>query len=62
MLSQYAAWLTATFPWLFWESAYYLIAQGREIPAIGISAIILTAVWSVALSVAALWQFQRSEV
>lgn len=62
MLSQYAAWLTAAFPWLFWESAYYLVAANREIPAIGFSAIILTAVWTVALIAAALWKFQRSEI
>lgn len=62
MLSQYAAWLTAAFPWLFWESAYYLVAANREIPAIGISAIILTAVWTVVLVIASLWQFRRSEI
>ena len=62
MLSQYAAWMTAAFPWLFWESAYYLVAQGRQIAAIGYSAIILTAVWCVVLIAAALWSFQRSEI
>lgn len=62
MLSQYAEWMTAAFPWLFWESAYYLIAQSREVPAIGISAITLTAVWCAVLAVAALWTFERSEV
>lgn len=62
MLSQYAEWMTAAFPWLFWESAYYLVAQGREISAVGLSAIILTAVWCVVLVVAALWSFERSEV
>lgn len=62
MLSQYAEWMTAAFPWLFWESAYYLVAESREIPAIGVSAIVLTAAWCVALAAAALWSFQRSEV
>lgn len=62
MLSQYAAWMTAAFPWLFWESAYYLVAGSREVPAIGVSAIILTAVWCAVLAAAALWSFERSEV
>jgi ABC-2 type transport system permease protein len=62
MLSQYAEWMTAAFPWLFWESAYYLVAEAREVPAIGFSAIILTAVWCAVLTAAALWTFERSEV
>jgi ABC-2 type transport system permease protein len=62
MLSQYAEWMTAAFPWLFWESAYYLVATSDEVPAIGVSAIILTAVWSVVLVAGALWSFERSEV
>lgn len=62
MLSQYAEWMTAAFPWLFWESAYYLVAQSREVAGIGISAIILTAVWSAALVAATLWSFERAEV
>lgn len=62
MLSQYAEWMTAAFPWLFWESAYYLVAQSRELSAVGVSAIVLTAVWCVILAAAALWSFERSEV
>jgi ABC-2 type transport system permease protein len=62
MLSQYAEWMTAAFPWLFWESAYYLVATSEKIAGIGISAIILTAVWCVVLIAGTLWSFERSEV
>lgn len=62
MLTQYAEWLTAAFPWLFFETAYYLVAEGREVPAIGVSAIVATALWSILLVAAALWSFKRSEV
>lgn len=62
MLSQYGEWTTAVFPWLSWQAAYYLVATGEKIAGIHISAIIFTAVWSVALVAATLWSFERAEV
>jgi ABC-2 type transport system permease protein len=61
LLSNYAGWLTAIFPWLFFENAYYLSERGW-MPATGISAIVATTVWSVVFVVLALWRFERAEV
>lgn len=61
LLSNYAGWLVAVFPWLFFENAYYLVERGW-MPATGVSAIVATAVWSVAFVVLTLWRFERAEV
>jgi len=45
LLSNYAGWLTAIFPWLFFENAYYLVERGW-MPATGVSSVVATAVWS----------------
>lgn len=61
LLSNYAGPLTAIFPWLFFENAYYLVERGW-MPASGVSSIIATAVWFVVFVVLALWRFERAEV
>lgn len=61
LLSNYAGWLTAIFPWLFFENAYYLVERGW-MPPTGVSSIIATALWSVVFVILALWQFERAEV
>ncbi len=61
LLSNYAGWLTAIFPWLFFENAYYLVERGW-MPATGVSSIIATTVWSVVFVFLALWRFERAEV
>jgi ABC-2 type transport system permease protein len=61
LLSNYASWLAAIFPWLFFENAYYLVERGW-MPATGVSSVIATAVWSTVFVVLALWRFERAEV
>lgn len=61
LLSNYAVWLTAIFPWLFFENAYYLVERGW-MPATGVSSVVATAIWSVVFVVLALWRFERAEV
>ena len=61
MLSNYAPWLTAVFPWLFFEWAYYLTI-GDPIPAAGPASIIAAPIWSALFIGLALWRFERTEV
>ena len=61
LLSNYAGWLVAIFPWLFFENAYNLSEQGW-MPTTGVVSVVATAVWSVIFVVLSLWRFERSEV
>lgn len=61
LLSNYAGWLTAIFPWLFFENAYYLVERGW-MPPTGVSSIVATTLWSAAFVVVALYRFERAEV
>lgn len=61
LLSNYAGWLTAIFPWLFFENAYYLVERGW-MPSTGVSSILGTTLWSAVFVVLALWRFERAEV
>ena len=61
MLSNYTPWLTAVFPWLFFEWAYYLTI-GDPIPAAGPASIIAAPIWSALFIGLALWRFERTEV
>ena len=61
LLSNYAGWLVAIFPWLFFENAYNLSEQGW-MPAMGTISVAATAVWSVVFVVLSLWRFERVEV
>ena len=61
LLSNYVGPLTAIFPWLFFENAYYLIERGW-MPATGVISIAATVVWSIVFVFLALWRFERVEV
>lgn len=61
LLSNYAGWLVAIFPWLFFENAYNLSEQGW-MPTTGVISVVATAVWSVIFAVLSLWRFERAEV
>ncbi len=61
LLSNYAGWLTAIFPWLFFENAYYLVERGW-MPATGVISIVATAVWSIVFVILALWRFEHAEI
>ena len=61
MIASYAPWLTAAFPWLFFQSGYYLVTRG-EIPAYGLISIPATALWSVLFVFLALRGFERAEL
>ncbi len=61
LLSNYAGWLVAIFPWLFFENAYNLSEQGW-MPTTGVVSVVATAVWSVIFVVLSLWRFERAEV
>jgi ABC-2 type transport system permease protein len=61
LLSNYAGWLTAAFPWLFFENAYYLAERGW-MPASGVISVVATTLWSAAFVLLALWRFERAEV
>lgn len=61
LLSNYAGWLVAIFPWLFFENAYNLSEQGW-MPTTGVISVAATAVWSVVFVALSLWRFERAEV
>ncbi len=61
MIANYAPWLTAAFPWLFFQSGYYLVTRG-EIPAYGLISIPATALWTVLFVLLALRGFERAEL
>ena len=61
MIANYAPWLTAAFPWLFFQSGYYLVTRG-EIPAYGLISLPATALWSVLFVLLALRRFERAEL
>ncbi|MGB3681383.1 MAG: hypothetical protein WA990_02745 [Rubrobacteraceae bacterium] len=61
MIANYAAWMTAAFPWLFFQSGYYLVTQGY-IPLYGVISIPATALWSVLFIFLALRRFGRAEL
>lgn len=46
MIANYAPWLTAAFPWLFFQTGFYLVTRG-EIPTYGLISIPATALWTV---------------
>ena len=61
MIANYAPWLTAAFPWLFFQSGYYLVTQG-QIPVYGLISIPATALWTVLFIFLALRRFERAEL
>jgi ABC-2 type transport system permease protein len=61
MIANYTPWLTAAFPWLFFQSGYYLVTQG-QIPAYGLISIPATALWAVLFVFLALRRFERTEL
>jgi ABC-2 type transport system permease protein len=61
MIANYAPWLTAGFPWLFFQSGYYLVTQG-QIPVYGLVSIPATALWAVLFIFLALHRFERAEL
>lgn len=61
MIANYAPWLTAAFPWLFFQSGYYLVTQG-QIPVYGLISIPATALWAVLFIFLALRRFERAEL
>jgi ABC-2 type transport system permease protein len=61
MIASYAPWLTAAFPWLFFQSGYYLVSRG-EIPAYGLISIPATTLWTVLFVFLALRGFERAEL
>jgi ABC-2 type transport system permease protein len=61
MIANYAPWLTAAFPWLFFQSGFYLVVEGH-IPLYGIISIPATALWSALFVFLALRRFERAEL
>jgi ABC-2 type transport system permease protein len=61
MIANYASWLTAAFPWLFFQSGYYLVTQG-QVPGYGLISIPATALWTVLFVLLALRRFERAEL
>ena len=61
MIANYAPWLTATFPWLFFQSGYYLVTQG-QIPGYGLISIPATALWTVLFIFLTLRRFEHAEL
>ena len=61
MIANYATWLTAAFPWLFFQSGYYLVTQGY-IPLHGLISIPATALWSALFIFLALRRFEHAEL
>jgi ABC-2 type transport system permease protein len=61
MIANYAPWLTAAFPWLFFQSGYYLVTRG-QIPAYGLISVPTTALWTVLFIFLALRRFERAEL
>lgn len=61
MIANYAPWLTAAFPWLFFQSGFYLVVE-EHIPLYGIISIPATALWSILFVFLALRRFERAEL
>lgn len=61
MIANYAPWLTAAFPWLFFQSGYYLVTEGY-VPAYGLISIPATALWTALFLLVALYRFERAEI
>lgn len=61
LVANYATWLTAAFPWLFFQSGYYLVTQGG-IPLYGLVSIPATALWSALFVFLALRRFRHAEL
>ena len=61
MIANYAPWLTAAFPWLFFQSGYNLVKQ-IEVPLHGLVSIPVTALWCVLFIFLALRRFARAEL
>ena len=61
MIANYAPWLTAAFPWLFFQSGYNLVKQ-IEVPLHGLISIPVTALWCVLFIFLALRRFARAEL
>ena len=61
MIANYAPWLAAAFPWLFFQSGFNLVAQER-IPAHNLISIPATALWIGLFVLLALRRFERAEL
>ncbi|CAN5525062.1 hypothetical protein BH24ACT22_BH24ACT22_18210 [soil metagenome] len=61
MVANYATWLTAAFPWLFFQSGYNLVKHG-SIPLYGIVSIPATTLWILLFILLALHRFKSSEL
>jgi ABC-2 type transport system permease protein len=61
MIANYAPWLTAAFPWLFFQSGYNLVKQ-VDVPLHGLVSIPVTALWCVLFVFLALRRFERAEL
>lgn len=61
LVANYATWLTATFPWLFFQSGYYLVTEGY-VPPYGLVSLPATALWCALFIFFALRRFERAEL
>jgi ABC-2 type transport system permease protein len=61
MIANYAPWLTAAFPWLFFQSGFNLVAQ-QHLPAYNLISIPATALWTGLFVLLALRRFERAEL
>jgi ABC-2 type transport system permease protein len=61
MIANYAPWLTAAFPWLFFQSGFNLVAQ-QQIPAYNLISIPATGLWTVLFVLLTLRRFERTEL
>ncbi len=61
MLANYAPWLTAGFPWLFFQAGYNLVKQ-VDVPLHALISIPATALWILLFVFLALRRFERAEL
>ena len=61
MIANYAPWLAAAFPWLFFQSGYNLVKQ-VEVPLHALVSIPVTALWTILFVFLALRRFRRAEL
>ena len=61
MIANYAPWLTAAFPWLFFQSGFNLVAQ-EQLPTYNLISIPATALWTGLFVLLALRRFERAEL
>ena len=61
LVANYATWLTAAFPWLFFQSGYYLVKYGY-VPFYGLVSIPASAIWCGVFIFLALRRFERAEL